>query len=100
MAARRWPFAELAAHLPDVALAGTRDDTNGPEFPPHARAGLQVTDEGLPGTTGVFCRLTLPTRRSQLQLSPHGSGRAVECHGDAWNRISRRIDHLDGERKG
>ena len=38
MAAKRWPhFAELAAHLPDLALAGTRDDITGLEFPPHAR---------------------------------------------------------------
>jgi hypothetical protein len=39
MAAKRWPhFAELAGRLPDVALAGTRDDVADIEFPAHARS--------------------------------------------------------------
>ncbi len=39
MAAKRWPhFADLAARLSDVAIAGTHDDVDELHFPAHARS--------------------------------------------------------------
>lgn len=39
MEVKRWPyFAELAARLPDVVIAGTHDDVAGLAFPAHARS--------------------------------------------------------------